>query len=333
VRVTQTDTDHTEGSRYRHLTDETAGNADRYRQLGDTTTTTSRYVGINVTLYGRGEAVAMNYSDSAGTRGGAVYLGKDILGSIRNTTSANGGLEERYEYDAFGKPYRGDLENGMNLGYTGKPYDAATGMYDYGYRDYMPEVARFTTLDPVRDGANWFAYVNNDPVNWVDVWGLRPATIEEQQLHQDAGGGKVDYSGLDIHDRKPTVDEVNQAFVDTNVPNNSTAKEIGDMINEHPAMSLPGGDIYAPNDPNRTEDQNKAMIAHEIEHQSQYENGDQTEVFGKLAEEAKQGPSVYDDPNTLEGKAQQVEDNANAILNGAKKNKCAHFAQNNLKEH
>jgi hypothetical protein len=27
-------------------------------------------------------------------------------------------------------------------------------------------------VDPIRDGANWFAYVNNDPVNWVDHWGL-----------------------------------------------------------------------------------------------------------------------------------------------------------------
>jgi hypothetical protein len=33
--------------------------------------------------------------------------------------------------------------------------------------------ARFTTVDPVRDGNNWFAYVNNDPVNWVDLWGLK----------------------------------------------------------------------------------------------------------------------------------------------------------------
>jgi RHS repeat-associated protein len=41
-------------------------------------------------------------------------------------------------------------------------YDTVTGMYNYGYRDYAPEVARFTTVDPVRDGANWFAYVNND---------------------------------------------------------------------------------------------------------------------------------------------------------------------------
>jgi hypothetical protein len=45
-------------------------------------------------------------------------------------------------------------------------------MYNYGYRDYQPEMARFTTVDPVRDGNNWFAYVNNDPVNYVDLWGL-----------------------------------------------------------------------------------------------------------------------------------------------------------------
>jgi RHS repeat-associated protein len=81
-------------------------------------------------------------------------------------------LENRYEYDAFGTPYKGDLSGGMNYGYTGKPFDATTGMYNYGYRDYQPSIARFTTVDPVRDGSNWFAYVNNDPVNWVDPWGL-----------------------------------------------------------------------------------------------------------------------------------------------------------------
>jgi RHS repeat-associated protein len=101
-----------------------------------------------------------------------VYLGKDILGSVRGISNDYGLLEDRYEYDAFGKPYKGDLNSGMNLGYTGKPYDTATGMYNYGYRDYQPEAARFTTVDPIRDGANWFAYVNNDPVNWVDLWGL-----------------------------------------------------------------------------------------------------------------------------------------------------------------
>jgi hypothetical protein len=27
-------------------------------------------------------------------------------------------------------------------------------------------------VDPVRDGSNCFAYVNNDPMNWIDPWGL-----------------------------------------------------------------------------------------------------------------------------------------------------------------
>jgi RHS repeat-associated protein len=150
--------------------DRMANNGTRYRP--PETSAPTRYTGINITLYGRGEAVAMNYAASTSTKGGAAYLGKDILGSIRSVSNSQAGLEDRYEYDAFGKPYKGDLENGMSLGYTGKPYDAATGMYNYGYRDYKPENARFTTIDPVRDGANWFAYVNNDPVNYRDLWGL-----------------------------------------------------------------------------------------------------------------------------------------------------------------
>jgi RHS repeat-associated protein len=136
-----------------------------------------KYTAIQAVLYSRGEAVSMNRSASTGSRNGSVYLGKDVLGSERSATGEYGTLEERYEYDAFGTPYKGDLENGMNLGYTGKPYDTVTvtGLYNYGYygyRDYRPEAARFTTVDPVRDRANWFAYVNNDPVNWVHPWRL-----------------------------------------------------------------------------------------------------------------------------------------------------------------
>jgi RHS repeat-associated protein len=105
---------------------------------------------------------------------GRGYLGKDILGSVRGITDDYGQPEEQYEYDAFGKPYEEDLTQGMNLGYTGKPYDVVTETYNYGYRDYAPEVARFTNEDPIRDGSNWFAYVNNDPVNRIDLWGPAP---------------------------------------------------------------------------------------------------------------------------------------------------------------
>jgi hypothetical protein len=80
-----------------------------------------RYSGINVTLYANGEAVAMDRYSTQTCTGGTAYLGKDVLGSVRGISNEWGQLEEHYEYDAFGKPYKGDLDSGMNLGYTGKP--------------------------------------------------------------------------------------------------------------------------------------------------------------------------------------------------------------------
>ncbi len=126
----------------------------------------------------------MNHTSSSTGRCGTAYLGKDILGSVRSVTNGSGQLEDRYEYDAFGKPYQGDLDNGMNLGYMGKPYDSNTGLYNYGYRDYKPEAARFTTVDPIRDGSNWFVYVNSDPVNYMDLWGLSGCSDQTNSSNQ-----------------------------------------------------------------------------------------------------------------------------------------------------
>lgn len=137
-----------------------------------------RFVGTRVNLYANGTGVASSRSpdasageSSAGTAG-VSYLGHDGLGSVSSASDEYGSLEDVFLYDAFGKPYEGDFTAGISLGYTGKPYDPITGLYDYGYRDYSPDTARFTTVDPIRDGTNWFAYVNNDPVNFTDPTGL-----------------------------------------------------------------------------------------------------------------------------------------------------------------
>ena len=80
-------------------------------------------------------------------------------------------------YDIFGSPYQKTgsflADDSLDFGYLGKPYNADTELYDYGFRDYSPEIARFTTVDPIRDGRNWYSYVVNDPVNYVDLWGLQ----------------------------------------------------------------------------------------------------------------------------------------------------------------
>jgi hypothetical protein len=125
----------TEGSRYRWIG---SGGGDEIRTRSEEETertVTARYTGVVAALYINGEAMGMNRSGSTGSRGGMVYLGKELLGSVRSTSGEYGGLEERYEYDVFGVPFQGDLTTGMDLGYTGKPYDASTGLYNYGYRD------------------------------------------------------------------------------------------------------------------------------------------------------------------------------------------------------
>ena len=156
------------GERYRYL-DDGQGTSEKYQYMEDNAyqTVSSRYTGERIMLYAHGSPVAINRS--SGTRG---YLGTDILGSTRSVTDSHGVQESYYDYDIFGSPVAGDFTTGTDYGYLGKPYDSITGLYNYGYRDYSPQTVRFTTIDPIRDGANWFAYVNNDPVNYIDLWGL-----------------------------------------------------------------------------------------------------------------------------------------------------------------
>ena len=223
----------------------------------------------------------------------------------------------------------------MNLGYTGKPYDTGTGLYNYGYRDYRPQAARFTTVDPIRDGNNWFAYVNNDPVNWVDPWGLNvhPLTTEQIELHRNAMGGPVNYGSITLIYGMPSAKEVEYAMQVAGIDKADFALGLGitdltevDLLIENAVttatgMALPGGFIYVPFvDPSNITDEEKATTAHEIEHQSQYQYpafiqsgtyNSTKEVYEQLLREGfeyQNGLNPYETPGKLEYSAQKIED-------------------------
>ena len=165
------------GERYRYISDENAKDDARYVYLDENAyrIKNTRYTGERTQISVNGTLAAQSSSE------GNQYFTTDLFGSVSGISDSSGYQIGSYTYDVFGSLIQGDLTGSTDLGYLGKQNDPTSRLYNYGYRDYKPQAARFTTVDPIRDGTNWFAYVNNDPVNFVDLWGLSNYTENGQK--------------------------------------------------------------------------------------------------------------------------------------------------------
>jgi RHS repeat-associated protein len=123
-------------------------------------------------------------------RGGQTYYyHENSLGSIYAATNSAGVVIERYTYDAYGKPSFydgsgspiGSSAIGNNILFTGRYYDAETGLYDYRARTYSAEMGRFLQRDPAQDDIlfNLYAYVLNNPIAWSDPTGLYTRSLSD----------------------------------------------------------------------------------------------------------------------------------------------------------
>jgi len=74
------------------------------------------------------------------------------------------------------------LLRGRGIGvYPGQYYDPETGLHYNYFRYYNPQTGRYITPDPIglEGGVNLFAYTSNNPVIFVDLFGLCPAGTHE----------------------------------------------------------------------------------------------------------------------------------------------------------
>ena len=64
-----------------------------------------------------------------------------------------------------------------NKAFTGREWDPETGLHYYRARYYDPKSGRFLSEDPIgfQGGINFYAYVDNNPVNFFDPTGLLKA--------------------------------------------------------------------------------------------------------------------------------------------------------------
>jgi len=109
----------------------------------------------------------------ARTNGSSVttYYLADHLGSVVQETNASGAVALEREYDAWGVATQGASASGY--AFTGREWDAETGLAFYRARYYSPLAGRFLSDDSAGliDGPNLSSYVRNRPTGAVDPTG------------------------------------------------------------------------------------------------------------------------------------------------------------------
>lgn len=120
------------------------------------------------------------------------YYHSDALGSIAAITDGTGSVVESYRHSSYGVPIIYD-DDGLEIGgssignrylFAGREYDQETSLCHYLYRERDPNIGNFLSKDPLGSdgGLNLYSYTSNNPINWIDRWGLKTEVgFEEPQ--------------------------------------------------------------------------------------------------------------------------------------------------------
>ncbi|MFH2011587.1 MAG: RHS repeat-associated core domain-containing protein [Pseudomonadota bacterium] len=118
-----------------------------------------------------------NYADgrmpaSMTAVGATYYMTYDQVGSLRVVSDSAGNVVKRLDYDSFGNII-GDSNPSYSIpfGFAGGLHDRDTNLVRFGYRDYGPDVGRWTAKDPILfagGDTDLYGYCLNDPINYYD---------------------------------------------------------------------------------------------------------------------------------------------------------------------
>jgi RHS repeat-associated protein len=115
-------------------------------------------------------------SVSASPENRTTWMLTDHLGSVRDLVNNNGTVVNHFTYGSFGNVI--SSMSGATVDtrykYTGREFDAETGMYYYRARYYDAQVGKFISQDPIgfqAGDANLYRYVANSPLGVTDPTG------------------------------------------------------------------------------------------------------------------------------------------------------------------
>ncbi|MFO0697907.1 MAG: RHS repeat-associated core domain-containing protein [Nitrospira sp.] len=107
------------------------------------------------------------------------FYHQDGLGSVTDLTDAAGATAKSYSYDAYGNILESPGTVDQPYSYTGREFDAESGLYYYRARYYDPTTGRFLQNDPVgfSGGLNLYRYALGNPASLRDPHGENPAVL------------------------------------------------------------------------------------------------------------------------------------------------------------
>jgi RHS repeat-associated protein len=108
---------------------------------------------------------------------GTFFYTRDHLGSIRELTDGSGNVRARYAYDPYGRRTKLEGDMDADFGFAGMFWSSEVNLSLTLFRAYDPELGRWLSRDPLKDaelteGPNLYAYVADNPVNYIDPLGL-----------------------------------------------------------------------------------------------------------------------------------------------------------------
>lgn len=210
----------------------------RFEKNVNNTITRYIYDGINIIAETDANNVittTYTYSDNIDeplsmTRNSQTYFyHSDSLGSITKITDQAGNIVQEYKYDSFGNiVYMKDSTFVQPFTFTGREYDPETGLLYLKERTLDTKTGTFISKDPIgfKGGINLYAYVSNNPINFVDPFGLHE--VHFLPLYKTL---------------KPTYDRMVATYDDNGIPANISSGSINpDPKQDNCKQSCPTAD-------------------------------------------------------------------------------------------
>lgn len=104
------------------------------------------------------------------------FYHNDHLATPKLLTDTNQNVVWQARHTPFGKADIQVEQISNNLRFPGQYFDQETGLHYNYFRDYDPETGRYLQSDPIglEGGLNTYAYVEGNPLSYVDPEGLAP---------------------------------------------------------------------------------------------------------------------------------------------------------------